>query len=157
MSPYPMDPVDATGPMRLVLSAFPATPASAAIVREAVDRRLAACASQTRVRSEYRWKGAIETADEQLVLFKTVPKRVGALFAFLRARHPYEVPEILEIDVARVDGPYLRYLAATLDPNAPPPPLGGGAPGPARSTRRGGRRARAAPRPARTRGPRRRR
>ncbi len=151
-----MDPVDATGPMRLVLTAFPSGEAVEAAVRDVLDRRLAACATVLPGRSSYWWKGAVESADEQLVIFKTVPKRVGGLFRRLQEIHPYEVPEILELDVPRVSTPYLEYLAATLDPDAPPLPLGGGT-GARSPTRRGSPRGRGARRPARTRGPPRRR
>ena len=156
MTPYPMDPVDATGPMRLVLTAFPAGEAVEVAVRDLLDRRLAACATLLPARSRYWWNGAVESADEQLVIFKTVPKRVGALFRRLQEIHPYEVPEIVELDVPRVSTPYLEYLARTIDSEAPPLPLGGGSPN--RSTRRSGsRRGREARRPGRTPAPRRRR
>src|SRR5580700_11125132 len=102
--PYPMDPVDATGPMRLVVTALPDTEASDALVRAAVAARLAVCAQVGSVQSRYWWKGAVESATERVVWFKTSPKHVGALFRFLADRHPYEVPEIVEIDVARVHG-----------------------------------------------------
>jgi periplasmic divalent cation tolerance protein len=156
VSPYPMDPVDATGPMRLVITAMPDTPASAVIVRNALDRRLAACAQAGPVQSVYWWKDRVEIAAERVVVFKTTPKLVGALFRFLAEAHPYEVPEIIEVDVARAHGPYLEYLAGTLDAFAPPPPLGGGSAHALRS-RRGARRARGARPPGRTRAPRRRR
>lgn len=149
MSPYPMDPVDATGPMRLVLVAAPRGAVSADLARGALRARLAACVSTVPIDSEYWWKGRLERADEALLVFKTVPKRVGGLFRYLATHHPYEVPEILELDVPRIHPPYLRYLAATIDREAPPLPLGGGAPG--RSpTRRGSRRGRGARSPGRT-------
>ncbi|MCI4366465.1 MAG: divalent-cation tolerance protein CutA [Thermoplasmata archaeon] len=149
MSPYPMDPVDATGPMRLVGTALPDAESSDALVRGALEAHLAVCAQVVSSRSTYWWKGAIESAAERVVWFKTSPKHVGALFRFLAEHHPYEVPEIIEVDVARVHGPYLEYLADTLDPHAPPPPLGGGRP--LRSTtRRGGPPGRGARRPGRT-------
>ena len=148
MSPYPLDPARAIGPLRIVVTTFPSPEAAATAVREALARRLAACGTVVPVRSEYWWEGEIASASEALVLFKTVPKRVGELFRFLGEHHPYEVPEILEIDVPRVAPGYLRYLAATLDASSPPPPLGGG------TTRRGGRRARGARGPGRTRAPR---
>ena len=72
-------------------------------------------------------RAACGAEDEVLVVFKTVPKRVGALFESPRRTHPYDVPEMIELDVPRVDPPYLRYLAETLDADSPPPPLGGGA------------------------------
>jgi periplasmic divalent cation tolerance protein len=145
-----MDPVDATGPMRLVLTAFPAGDAVQAAVDDVLSQRLAACATVVPVASRYWWKGGIESAEERLVIFKTVPKRVGALFRRLEELHPYDVPEIVEIDVPRVSDAYLGYLAATLDPDTPPLPLGGGSP--VRSARRrGSPRGRGARRPARTR------
>lgn len=156
MSPYPMDPVDATGPMRLVLCAFPVDGSAERAVERVLASRLAACAQQLPVRSRYWWRGALESADETLVLFKTVPKRVGALFRTLERLHPYATPEILELDVPRVADGYLGYLAATIDPEAPPRPLGGGT-ARERARRPAARRARGARSPARTRAPRRRR
>ncbi len=145
MSPYPLDPVRAVGPMRILLSAYPSRDAALDAIAGALERRLAACANVLPIDSRYWWRGRVETSSESLVLFKTVPKRVGALVQFLAEGHPYEVPEIAEIDVPRVGPAYLRYLAETLDPDAPPPPLGGGA------RRRAAPRGRGAQRPGRTR------
>jgi periplasmic divalent cation tolerance protein len=147
VSPYPMDPVDATGPMRLVLTAFPSEAAADRAVRTVLAAKLAACAQSTPVRSRYWWKGRVRSEDEVVVVFKTVPKRVGALFRRLGELHPYDVPELIELDVPRVHPPYLAYLAETLDAEAPPPPLGGGTP---TLRRRAGPRGRGARRPGRT-------
>jgi periplasmic divalent cation tolerance protein len=148
VTPYPLDPVDATGPMRLVLTAFPSEAAANRAIESVLRARLAACAQATAVRSRYWWKGRLRAEDEVVVVFKTVPKRVGALFRHLGEHHPYDVPEVIEIDVPRVHPPYLAYLADTLDADSPPPPLGGGR---ARPTRPAARRARGAPRLGRTR------
>lgn len=150
MSPYPLEPAGALGPMRFVIATYPTREAALAAVESVLAARLAACANVFGVRSRYWWKGRLESADESLVLFKTVPKRVGALFRHLETNHPYEVPEVVEVDVPRVGATYLEYLARTLEPDAPPPPLGGG------PTRRGAPRARGARAPARTRAPHRR-
>jgi len=145
LTPYPLDPVRAVGPMRLVLTSYPTREAALAAAHGAVERRLAACAQVIAAESRYRWRGRVESAAESIVLFKTVPKRVGALFAWLRAGHAYDVPEIVEIDVPRVDPGYLHYLAATLDASAVAPPAaarrragprGPGAPGPRRTRAR---------------------
>ncbi|MCI4337122.1 MAG: divalent-cation tolerance protein CutA [Thermoplasmata archaeon] len=156
MSPYPMDPVDATGPMRLVLVAAPTGVVSRRLAEGALRARLAACVSTVPIGSTYWWRGRLEREEESLLVFKTVPKRVGALFRYLAEHHTYEVPEIIELDVPRVHAPYLRYLAETIDHAAPPLPLGGGRI--QRSPRRrGSPRGRVAPAPARTRAPHRRR
>jgi periplasmic divalent cation tolerance protein len=151
-----MDPVDATGPMRIVLSAFPSAKTAERVGRLAVEKGLAACVQRLPIDSTYRWRGRIESASETLVLFKTVPKRVGALFRLLETEHPYEVPEIVELDVPRVSGRYLQHLASTIDRAAPPPPLGGGRPAHRVPKRPGSRRVPAAPAPGRTPTPRRR-
>jgi periplasmic divalent cation tolerance protein len=148
VTPYPLDPAEATGPMRLVVTTFPSAAAADRAVETILRARLAACAQSTPVRSRYWWDGRLRSEDEVVVVFKTVPKRVGELFRRLGELHPYDVPEVIEIDVPRVHGPYLEYLAATIDADAPPPPLGGGA---VPATRRGSPRARGARSPGRTR------
>jgi len=148
MSPYPLDPVRAVGPMRVVLTTYPSRDAARTAIDGAVGRRLAACANCWDVDSRYWWNGAVEDAHETLVVFKTVPKRVGALLDFLARSHPYDTPEVAEVDVPRVADRYLAYLLATLDPTGATP-----APEPS-ARRRGGRRSPAAKGPGRTRGPR---
>jgi len=151
VSPFPVEPARAQGPMRLVLTTYPNREVALAAVDAVVRGKLAACGNVLAVRSSYWWKGSVESADEAMVVFKTVPKRVGALLRYLETTHPYDVPEIAEVDVPRVGSAYLRYLAMTLDPESPPPPLGGG------PMRRAGPRGRGARAPRRTRGPHRRR
>jgi periplasmic divalent cation tolerance protein len=146
VSPFPVEPARATGPMRLVLSAYPTAAAARRAAEGAVERRLAACASALVQRSTYLWNGRRETADEVLVVFKTAPKTVGALFRYLAARHPYKVPEIAEVDVLRVEPSYLAWLSGLVDPSSARAP--GLAP-----RRPAGRRGREARAPARTRAP----
>jgi periplasmic divalent cation tolerance protein len=151
MSPYPADPVRAEGPMRLVLTTYPSREAALSAVDVVLARRLAACANIVPIDSRYWWKGNVESAHESLVLFKTVPKRVGGLLHLLKQSHPYATPEVVELDVPRADESYLQYLATTLDPSTARTPF-------AKSpTRPAVRRARAAEVPGRTRAPRRRR
>ena len=120
MSPFPIDPARATGPMRLVLSAYPSPESARRVVEAVLARRLAACASSIAQRSTFLWKGRRETAEEVLVVFKTAPKTVGALFRYLARSHPYTVPEIAELDVLRVDPRYLGWLTGLLDPSSVP-------------------------------------
>ncbi|MGB6501335.1 MAG: divalent-cation tolerance protein CutA [Thermoplasmata archaeon] len=151
MTPFPIEPARAMGPMRLVLSAYPSREAALAAIDGALAGRLAACASTTSIESRYWWNDSLENASETLVVFKTVPKRVGALFRYLEEHHPYDVPEIVEVDVPRVGPAYLTYLARTLDAHALEVPTG------PRPRRRGAPRARGARPPPRTRAPHRRR
>ncbi len=80
---------------------------SAEIAKALIDRRLAACATITGVRSIYRWKGAVCDEEEALVILKTTPGKVHPLISGIRELHPYEVPEILALPVT---GGYLPYF-----------------------------------------------
>jgi periplasmic divalent cation tolerance protein len=142
------------GILRVVYCGFPDAASARRIGDAAVERRLAACVNRFPIDSTYRWKGAIVRAHEVVALFKTSPRKVGALFEFLAREHPYEVPDIFEIPVARAHRPYLEYLAETLERGLPIPP----GPGPGRQhvTRRGSRRAPGARSLRRTRAPHRR-
>lgn len=63
-----------------------------------LERRLAACVNiLPAVVSLYWWEGAIERADESLMLIKTRSDRLDELTAALTAAHPYDVPEVLVI------------------------------------------------------------
>ncbi len=146
MSPFPVEPARATGPMRLVLSSYPSAAAARRAVLAALARRLAVCGSLIDQRSTFRWRGRTETVPEVLVVFKTAPKRAGALCRFLADTHPYDVPEVVEVDVMRVEPTYLAWLSAWVDPTA--------AATPGFVVRRpGGRRGRGARAPGRTRAP----
>ena len=146
MSPLPLEGAEASGPMRIVLCAFPSDEVAERVSREIVERRFAACAQRFPIRSHYWWRGRIESASESLVLFKTLPKQVGALFRRLKSVHPYEVAEIVELDVARVDPDYLAYLFESIGGGTPPYPLGGD---PLSVRRSGSRRARGSSSPSR--------
>ena len=59
----------------------------------------------------YRWQGAVETAGEVPVLMKTTVARYAALEAAIRARHPYELPEIVAVPVEHGLPAYLDWVA----------------------------------------------
>lgn len=87
--------------------------------REAADRladalvtaRLAACAQVVGpVASTYRWAGTVERAEEWYCHFKTTRGRLGAITDAIRARHSYELPEIVAVPLDGSDD-YLRWIA----------------------------------------------
>ncbi|NLT55228.1 MAG: divalent-cation tolerance protein CutA [Actinomycetales bacterium] len=87
------------------------------LARGAVEARLAACAQVTGpVTSSYWWDGAVQTAEEWLVVLKTASDRYAALEAHLRAHHGYEVPEILYVPVVAGHPGYLDWLTRETRP-----------------------------------------
>ena len=86
---------------------------AARIADALVGERLAACVSVLPgVRSTYRWQGKVEQADEVLLLVKTTRARLDTLTARIRALHPYDLPEVLAVEVAGGLPDYLDWIAA---------------------------------------------
>ena len=85
------------------------------LARALLDRRLAACVNVIPgVRSYYRWKGAIESADECLLVVKSSRELCGPIGALLEKEHSYEVPELLALPVVEGAANYLNWLLANL-------------------------------------------
>jgi len=86
------------------------------LARSLVEQRLAACVNvMPRLRSYYRWKDAIEAADECLLVIKSTRDRMEALRTSLEKEHSYEVPEVIALPVVDGSPNYLRWLEASLD------------------------------------------
>ncbi len=83
------------------------------LAAELVESSLAACVQiGPGVTSVYRWQGAVEKGAEKILLIKSRAGLFGALEAAIKARHPYEVPEIISLPVSDGHAPYLDWLAA---------------------------------------------
>lgn len=95
----------------LVLSTCPDADSGQRLARSLVEGRLAACVNLVGpVTSVYRWRDAIETAGEMLLVIKTTADRYPALEEGLRAAHPYEVPEIVAVPVQHGLNDYLEWV-----------------------------------------------
>lgn len=97
----------------LVLTNLPDAASARALAEHIVAERLAACVNiLAPCRSVYRWQGKLEDAEEVPVLIKTSADRYAALEAAIRARHPYELPEIVAVPISRGLPAYLSWLTA---------------------------------------------
>jgi periplasmic divalent cation tolerance protein len=97
----------------VVFSTAPGVQAAELIGRTLVEERLAVCANiMEGVTSIFRWKGAVAREREVLVLLKTTVAEVEALRRRLVELHPYEVPEVLAVQVAVGHEPYIEWVRA---------------------------------------------
>jgi len=102
---------------RILLTTAPDRETAERIARALVERKLAACVNVLPgVRSVYRWKGAVEEADEVLLLAKTTADRIEELVRALSGLHPYEVPECVVLEAGRVEASYLAWLVESTRP-----------------------------------------
>lgn len=107
--------------LRIILTTLPDAEIAGRLAREMVEARLAACVNVlSPCRSIYRWRDGSEPGDrlesiqedgEIPLIIKTTVERYPALETFLRENHPYQIPEILAIDVAAGLSDYLRWAA----------------------------------------------
>ena len=81
------------------------------LARALVERRLAACVNVVPgVVSHYRWKGEICRDEERLLVIKTRAERMDALRAALAELHPYELPELVALEISDGTQAYLEWL-----------------------------------------------
>ncbi len=97
----------------LVLTNLPDLASAETMSATLVEGRLAACVNiLPPCRSVYRWKGAVEAADEIPLLIKTTAARYPALEEAIRSQHPYETPEIIALPVTQGLPEYLAWVCA---------------------------------------------
>ena len=95
----------------IVLTTLPIERDAETVASQLVEEKLAACVNiLPAMRSVYRWKDAVEQADERQLVIKTSAACVKELETRVRALHPYEVPEFLVLSVAEGSHDYLDWL-----------------------------------------------
>jgi periplasmic divalent cation tolerance protein len=81
------------------------------IGRTMIEERLAACVNILGpIRSIYRWKGKIETADEVAAIFKTHHWAADALIERIAALHSYDVPCIASWPIDKILRSYADWV-----------------------------------------------
>ena len=81
------------------------------IVRQLLDERLVACGNVIPgAISLYRWDGEIQRDQEALVILKTARTALQDALARAEEVHPYEVPELLVLEVADGSAPYVNWV-----------------------------------------------
>lgn len=80
------------------------------IARKILEKGLAACVNMYSVKSLYWWKGKIEENSEDLLIIKTTEDAYKRLEEFIREIHPYEVPEIIALEIVRGLDKYLEWV-----------------------------------------------
>ncbi len=97
----------------IVITNCPDEETANAIALAVVEEQLAACVNiLPRVQSVYRWQGNVESAAEIPLLIKATTRNYPALEARIKALHPYDVPEIVALPIARGLPAYLNWVAA---------------------------------------------
>ncbi len=94
----------------IIVSTYPDQKIVVKTAKELIKKRLAACVNISKISSIYSWKGKIEKTPEYIALFKTTQRKKKQLKEKIKETHPYEVPEIVELNVNSINKPYLSWL-----------------------------------------------
>jgi periplasmic divalent cation tolerance protein len=94
----------------IIISTYPNKNSINKIANELVKDKIVACVNITKISSIYSWQGKIRNTTEYLALFKTTQKNKKSLKEKIKATHPYEVPEIAEINITSINKSYLKWL-----------------------------------------------
>ena len=78
----------------------------------AIKNQIAACVNLIpKVESIYHWDDIINNDSEVLCLFKTKKELLNELKSAILKLHPYEVPEIIYLDVEGGSKSYLNWIS----------------------------------------------
>lgn len=94
-----------------VYAVFASAEEAERIGRLVIEERLAACVNiLSPVRSIYRWKGGVDTADEVAAIFKTHHWRSDALMERIAELHSYEIPCVVAWAIDKIVGSYADWV-----------------------------------------------
>ena len=103
--------MDEADPVIAVLTSVPSRALARKMGVHLVELKLAACVNILGAcDSVYRWQGVVEMAREYPLLIKTTRARYAALEAAIIRLHPFDVPEIIAMDVGIGLPAYLEWV-----------------------------------------------
>ena len=82
-----------------------------------VSGKMAACVNLIpSITSVYEWEGKIENDEEVLMMIKTRTERISDLTEFVKANHPYDVPEVISTSIENGSQAYLDWIGKIVAP-----------------------------------------
>lgn len=81
-----------------------------AMATHLIEGRFAACVQELAINSHFNWDGKTNDEPEVLLLVKTAADRADAAIEAIKAKHAYDIPEILVSPILGGLGAYLRWV-----------------------------------------------
>jgi periplasmic divalent cation tolerance protein len=95
----------------LVITNLPNREAAVRLGEKLIESGVAACVNVlASCLSIYHWQGKTESAEEVPLLIKTTAARYPEVEAVIRAYHPYELPEIIQVPITGGLPDYLDWV-----------------------------------------------
>jgi len=97
---------------RLILSTVPDEKVGGKIAKRLLKEKLCACVNiLPKMTSLYWWQGKMDSSNESLLFIKTTQSKVKRLISSLRKIHPYEVPEVIALEIKEGEKEYLNWIS----------------------------------------------
>src|SRR5438477_13112186 len=95
----------------IAFTTFPDKEIAQKIARELVENAIVACANLVpSVESIYFWQEKVKTNKEVFAIFKMTAARYSEFESRLRKLHPYDVPEIVRLNIPEGSANNLRWI-----------------------------------------------
>mgnify|MGYP005986580373 FL=1 len=100
---------------QLVLTTCPDEIVAKNIAQYLVTEKLAACVNMLpNITSVYRWQDELQCDNEVQLLIKTEESKFAALSDRINQLHPYDVVEIIALNIQQGDKHYLNWITNSL-------------------------------------------
>jgi periplasmic divalent cation tolerance protein len=99
-------------PFSMVMTTCSDRESAGLIAAQLVEGRLAACVQIFPIASVYRWEGAVQQAEEWMLLCKIRSSDYAAVELAIRAEHSYSNPEIIAVGIEMGASAYLDWIAS---------------------------------------------
>lgn len=104
---------------QLVLCTCPDQDSAQSIAENLIDQRLAACVNiLPGIKSIYSWQGKRESAQEHLLIIKSTKNVYETLEKAIIKLHPYELPEVITVNIETGNESYLNWISDCISKNA---------------------------------------
>jgi periplasmic divalent cation tolerance protein len=101
----------------MLYTTFPSLVEAEKAGKALVEDGLAACVNiLPGMISHYRWQGAVERAEEAVMLIKTRASLAEGVRAAVKTSHAYDTPAILVLPIESVDETYFAWIMDSTKP-----------------------------------------
>ncbi|MDD5774002.1 MAG: divalent-cation tolerance protein CutA [bacterium] len=85
------------------------------ITNALLEEKLAACVNiLPSIESFFWWEGKIDTANEMLLIIKTLEKNIPFVTKRIKELHSYKVPEVIAVSIIGGNKDYLRWIGESI-------------------------------------------
>ena len=87
------------------------------IANHLIKNKLAACVNIiSNIESVYEWQSDIQYESEHLLMIKTTENQVDQINKFFTSNHPYDLAELITVDITGGSAAYLQWIKDSLTP-----------------------------------------